>query len=191
MGGITKLALILSVASAFLFPHSKINQRKKEVDLSRLERLSPAAFPQLPKNLVRRLQARRCTIPQADLEPKPNNVIPGQFIRKGQADWAVLCSRGGRSSILVFWGDSKKSPVALAKASDDAYWLGNAGEGFHYYRHLMTADKKYILIHYREYGREQPIPPINHDGIDDGFLEKGSEVYYYYRGKWWTLPGAD
>jgi hypothetical protein len=156
-----------------------------------LERLPPSTFRQLPRNVVRSLHARGCAIPQTDLEPKPNNVISGEFAKRGQTDWAVLCSRGGNSSILVFWGRGIKSPAELAKAPDDAYWLGNNEEGFHYYRHLMTADRKYILVHYREYGRGEFIPPIKHDGIDDGFLEKGSEVYYFYRGKWVSLPGAD
>jgi len=108
-----------------------------------------------------------------------------------RTDWAVLCSRDGKSSILVYWGGSVNSPAELAKAPDEGYWLGNDKEGFHYYRQIMTANKKYILLHYREYGRGEFIPQINHDGIDDGFLEKGSEVYYFYRHKWLLLPGAD
>ena len=156
-----------------------------------LERLPPSTFHQLPRSVVRALRSRGCAIPQTDLEPRPNNIITGEFAKRGQKDWAVLCSRGGNSSILVFWGGGIKAPAELAKAPDEAYWLGNNGEGFHYYRHLMRADRKYILVHYREYGRGEFIPSINHDGIDDGFLEKGSEVYYFYRRKWLSLPGAD
>jgi hypothetical protein len=156
-----------------------------------LERLPPSAFSQLPRNVVRTLHALGCAIPQTELKPKPNNVISGEFARQGQTDWAVLCSRNGNSSILVFWDGGTKSPAELAKSPDEAYWLGNSADGFHYYRHLMVADRKYILVHYREYGRGQSIPPINRDGIDDGFLEKGPEVYYFYRGKWLQLPGAD
>jgi hypothetical protein len=32
---------------------------------------------------------------------------------------------------------------------------------------------------------------MNHQGIDDAFLEKASVTYYYYRGKWLQLTGAD
>ena len=183
-------ASTLAVSMVLYAADNKGVQNKKATD-SNLERLPPIALHQLPKRVVRSLQARGCKIPQTDLEPRPNNVIRGEFAKKGQTDWAVLCSRGGASSILVFWGGSTKAPTELAKAPDDAYWLGNAREGFHYYRQLMVADRDYILVHYREYGRGQPVPPINHDGIDDGFLEKGSEVYYRYRGKWVSLPGAD
>jgi len=179
-----------------LYAGSFLIYRTKEPDnlssaIFDLERLLPSTFHQLPRNVVRTLRSRGCAIPQTDLEPRPNNIITGEFAKRGQKDWAVLCSRGGNSSILVFWGDGIKAPSELAKAPDKAYWLGNNEEGFHYYRHLMRADRKYILAHYREYGRGEFIPSINHDGIDDGFLEKGSEVYYLYRRKWLSLPGAD
>lgn len=183
---IAVLLLFLCVAN------SRETQERLRAAAQGIERLPPTSFPQLPRNIVRRLQARSCTIPQTDLEPRPNNVISGKFARKGKTGWAVLCSKGGVSSILVFWDRATESPAELAKYSDDAYWLGNAGEGFHYYRHIMVADKDYILVHYKEYDHSnKPPPPITHDGIDDGFLEKGSEVLYYYRGKWLELPGAD
>jgi hypothetical protein len=183
------IALLLSGTSLAL--HSRDEQGKLNVASPSIERFPPSAFPKLSKNIVKNLRARGCTIPQAGFNPKPNNVISGEFAKRGQTDWAVLCSRGGISSILVFWGGSVKSPAELAKAPDDAYWLGNNRDGFHYYRHIMVADREYILAHYKEYGRGEFIPPINHYGIDNGFLEKGSEVYYYNRGKWLLLPGAD
>ena len=183
--------IIAVLTSVSLAPHGKDAGDKLHVPYPNIERLTPVAFPQLPKNLMKNLQARGCTIPQAGFKPKPNNVISGDFAKRGQTDWAALCSRGGESSILVFWGGSVKSPAELAKAPDDAYWLGNDRDGFHYYRHIMVADRDYILAHYREYGRGGFIPPINHDGIDDGFLEKGSAVYYFHRDKWLSLPGAD
>lgn len=183
--------MTLVLTGVALTPHGKDGRGNLHVADPTLERLPPSAFPQLPKSVLENLRARGCTIPQAGFKPKPNNVISGEFAKRGQTDWAVLCSRGGASSILVFWGGSVKSTAALAKAPDAAYWLGNDREGFHYYRQIMTADREYILVHYKEYGRGEFIPPINHDGIDDGFLEKGSEVNYYYRGKWLSLPGAD
>jgi hypothetical protein len=46
------------------------------------------------------------------------------------------------------------------------------------------------MRHYRAYGGPEP-PPIDHHGIDDAFLEKGSITWYFYRGKWLQLTGAD
>jgi uncharacterized protein YegP (UPF0339 family) len=48
----------------------------------------------------------------------------------------------------------------------------------------------YILEHNRAYRRPKP-PTIDHEGIEDAYTGKGSEVHYYYRGKWLKLMGAD
>jgi hypothetical protein len=34
-------------------------------------------------------------------------------------------------------------------------------------------------------------PPLDHDGIDDGVVEKGSSVWYWYRGRWLELTGSN
>jgi hypothetical protein len=34
-------------------------------------------------------------------------------------------------------------------------------------------------------------PPINQQGIEDSFVEKGSVIFYYYEGTWLRLTGAD
>lgn len=44
--------------------------------------------------------------------------------------------------------------------------------------------------HYRAYGGPEP-PPIDHQGIDDAFLEKASTTWYYDGGRWLQLQGAD
>jgi hypothetical protein len=44
--------------------------------------------------------------------------------------------------------------------------------------------------HYKAYGGEKP-PAIDHEGINDLFYGKASEVLYFYRGKWLHLTGAD
>jgi hypothetical protein len=37
-----------------------------------------------------------------------------------------------------------------------------------------------------------PKPPrIDHQGIDDAFIEKGSSVWYFRAGRWLKLNGAD
>ena len=41
----------------------------------------------------------------------------------------------------------------------------------------------FIMRHYRAYGGPRP-PPIEHQGIDDAFLEKASVTWYFYNGKW-------
>ena len=154
-------------------------------------RLKPAAFSQLPKNIVLSLQKRNCTVPQTFNDSTPHNVIRGQFARRGQFDWAILCSRNRVSSILVFWNGSTKSVAEIAR-SDDKDFLqtidDTANIGFS--RAIDVVGKGHIFAHYREYGGRRP-PPIKHQGINDAFVEKASFVHYFYRKRWLKLQGAD
>ena len=48
----------------------------------------------VPAWVIAELKARGCKIPQASyFDPKPHNLIRGQFVTPGQLDWAALCSR--------------------------------------------------------------------------------------------------
>jgi len=147
---------------------------------AQIARLSPAAFPELPTNLVQELQRRGCTIPQETWSGKRNNVVNGQFAKPGQTDWAVLCSLKGVSTILVFWNASEKNPDAIAPADD-----GDNAQP----RGIRAVGRDFIMRHYRAYGGPKP-PPIDHQGIDDA-SEKASIVWYLYKGQWLQLTGAD
>lgn len=154
-------------------------------------RLAPSEFHQLPKNIIRNLQARQCTIPQSFIIAKPHNVISGEFSKRGQIDWAILCSRAGISSILVFWGGFDTSVAEISRAPDRDFLQVIDGEGrIGFSRVLNGVDRKYILDRYKNYGGPKP-PPIKHQGINDAFAEKASVVHYFYRGKWVELQGAD
>jgi hypothetical protein len=153
-------------------------------------RLSPTAFPELPAGIVRALLARDCKVPQLWGVEEPHNVVRGEFARPGQKDWAVLCSRAGHSTLLVFWGSLADSVAELGLAADQGFLQG-VGEGqIGFSRRISVVGREYILDHYREYGGPKP-PPIDHDGIDDAFDGKVSVVLYYYKGEWLTLQGAD
>ena len=154
-------------------------------------RLPPTAFSRLPKNVVSFLQRRGCTVPQTYLSRKPHNVVHGEFRRRGQTDWAVLCSRDGESSILVFWRGSTKSVSEIARAPDEGYMQTVAGGAkVGYSRMIEAVGRGYIISHYKSYGGPKP-PPIDHQGIDDIYAEKASVVRYRYRGRWLELQGAD
>jgi hypothetical protein len=155
-----------------------------------ITRLSPNAFSELPRQVMRKLLSLGCTIPQARGISDQHNVIKGKFQRRKQTDWAVLCSRKRISSILIFWkGSADFSEIARAPDRVFLQTIDGAGTiGFS--RAISSADKSYIMEHYREYHGPRP-PPISHQGIDDGFLEKGSTIHYYYGRKWRELQGAD
>jgi len=164
-------------------------QDRWETANAAVRRLPPAAFPQLPPRIRSALEGRGCLIPQNYSDAHPHNVVHGQFARPGQIDWAVLCSRRDTSTILVFWRGAADSVAELAPAADRNY-LQEMPEGIVYSRGLGVADARYIRQHYARYGGPSP-PPLDHDGIDDGFEGKASEVHYSYRGRWLTLTGAD
>ncbi len=153
-------------------------------------RLDPKMFSQLPKTIISDLTRRRCTIPQSYIQPGSHNVIKGEFKIKGQKDWAVLCSRKGVSSILIYWNGSIKNASSIASAEDKDFLQGIGGSKIGFSRVIGVADAKYINEHYESYGGPKP-PKITHNGINDAFAEKAAAISYLHRGKWLKLQGAD
>jgi hypothetical protein len=181
--------LLLAVTPVFgQLPEDR--KRRFEEAERRMLRLPPAAFPELPANVTRELQRRGCTVPQEAFTKKPHNVIKGEFAKPGQTDWAVLCSVQGVSSILVFWNGSAENPAALAATEDRNYLQGISAEEIGFSRGIAPVGKEFIMRHYKAYGGPTP-PPIDHQGIDDSYIEKASVTWYFYARKWVKLTGAD
>jgi hypothetical protein len=176
---------------ALLVPACVLAQDKWTVAEERIVRLKPKAFRQLPDAVLRDLERRRCRIPQTFLSGEPHNVIMGSFARKGQTDWAVLCSRNGRSSVIVYWNGSPRSISRTGDAGDKNFLQtidGNGTIGFS--RSIQPVGRETIIASYRSYGGRRP-PSIDHEGIDDAYVEKASVILYFYRGRWIELQGAD
>ena len=167
-----------------------ISQRLWEAAERQIVRLSPAAFPELPTNVLAALQQRGCTIPQVPMIRGRHNVIKGEFSKPGQTDWAVLCSVGRVSSVLVFWNGSEASPAEIAKRRDVDRLQSWGGGKIVYSSAITPVGRGYILEHSKAYGGTKP-PAIDHQGINDLLYGKASEVLYFYRGKWLHLTGAD
>jgi hypothetical protein len=153
-------------------------------------RLSPSTFPKLPKEVLADLKRRGCLIPQVPPAKQPHNVIRGEFAKPGQTDWAILCSIGCISSILVYWNGSAANPAQIAEREDFGFLQNSGADGIVYSRAIAPVDRTYIVQHYRAYGGTKS-PPVDHKGIDDAFVEKGSVVFYFCQGKWLQLTGAD
>lgn len=188
-----RLRIILSfatVAGSGVAQLSPDIQRLFETADRQVVRLSPAAFPELPNNLRAELQRRGCTIPQLSMTKEHHNVIKGEFVKPGQTDWAVLCSIGRVSAILVFWNASEINPGRIAEMKDIDLLQGAGGDKIVYSRAITPVGKAYITVHYEGNGGPPP-PPIDHQGIDDAFVGKASVVNYLYQGKWLHLTGAD
>lgn len=149
--------------------------------------IDPRTFPDLPAHVLEQLEKSNCRIPQAsDIEesPEPNNAIKGNFARKDQEDWAVLCSSGGASSIFMFWGGNEQCSSEIARA-DDYTFLQNFGDGKrHYSRSIYTmTDKEHIAFRFEAYGGAKA-PLIDHDAIGDVYLEKAESAHYCRESRW-------
>ncbi len=117
-------------------------------------------------------------------------VIKGSFIKPHEIDWAVLCSVNRTSTILIFRNASPTRVLEIAREPDINRLQVEGGEKIGYCREISSVGRDFIMRHYDAYGGVKP-PPIDHQGIDDAFVEKASVVLYFYRGKWLPLTGAD
>jgi hypothetical protein len=153
-------------------------------------RLAPAMFRELSAEIQQYLRRRNCTIPQSWTNQRPHNVVRGRFTGSTDTDIAVLCSIGQTSRILVFRSGLTAQVAELAPQPDDGYLQRVDGRAFGFSRALEVATPAYIQEHYEAYGGPKP-PPLNHDGINDIFVEKASVVWYWYNGRWLQLQGAD
>lgn len=170
-------------------PSQELSREFSEADFQ-VTRLAPSAFPELPANIRRELEHRGCTIPQVRADKKPQNVVEGEFTRKGQTDWAVLCSVNRVSTILVFHNASPRNPSELAREADSNKLQVVGADVIAYSRSISRVGREYILSHYADYGGPKP-PTIDHPGINDAFLEKASVVHYFHAGRWLKLAGAN
>jgi hypothetical protein len=139
------------------------------------------SFPALAPAARQALERRGCRVPQSPYaESKPNNVVRGQFTRPGQTDWAALCAVGDRMIVVVMWGAVAACPDTISQTAatvSDEHGLG-------------VVDSAYIEQHEQWYGGGRAFP-ISHEGIDFGYEDKASMVWYCHEGVWWELPGAD
>lgn len=111
----------------------------------RIVLLAPTQFPEIPRNVVRELNRRGCTIPQEAFTRKRNNVIQGEFARRGQKDLAALCSVRGMSTILIFWRKSERDPAAIAPTEDRIFLQDTDGREISFSRSISPMGKDSIL----------------------------------------------
>ena len=167
----------------------QVTNRWERAELE-IERLPPDAFASLSPNVVADLNRVGCTIPQPWQTVEPTNVVYGRFTDPGRMDVAVLCSVEGVSSVRVYRGGSTTDVAMVTSEPDRRYLMDVGGGETGFTREIGVADPAYIRDHHAAYGGPQP-PPLDHDGIDDGFFEAASVVWYWHDDEWLQLTGAD
>lgn len=183
---------ICLVASIFAISSNAVAQLKAE-DFQRADkktvRLNPSDFD-LPSYVRTGLEQRGCTIPQPfNAGNEKKNVIKGRFKSAKETDWAVLCSHKRRSSILVFYGPSGQTDEIADMPDSDYLQVISGGREIGYSRQLAVAAPSAIRRHLARL--RQTARNINHDGIENIFVEKGSMIWLRVDGNWKQLTRAD
>lgn len=184
-------ALAFPVCLLLAFPAQGLGEAEHP-KMRPARRLSPTEFPKLPARVVAELVRQGCTIPQASNggEFSFDNVISGSFARRGQKDFAVLCSRDGRTHIHVVWGGAARCESELESHPDALAGGIVEPRGFDYPRAITSASQTRIASYRAGFGGPKP-PDRSHAGIEDMTLEKASTIHYCARGKWFALQGMD
>ncbi len=190
LDGPWRAAEVMAEIDWYLMPTSQPREDQWDRAARLTKRLPPSAFPELPKPFAAELEQLRCTIPQSGYGGERGNVIHGNFAAPGQEDWAVLCSRGGASVILVFWGGPVQCPRELGLAEDKSFLQTVGGGRIGFSRGISTRNSYHVYPSEDSAGVEREVE-LEHDGIDSAFEGKASSVLFCRAGKWISFSGAD
>ena len=158
-----------------------------------IRRLTPAAFADLPNAVRHDLESRECSVPQPWDGRAPHNVIRGAFTNAGVVGWAVLCSVRDTSQILIYRassGNVAQVVDSLLRDADRAWMQGIGGNRWGYSRLLQTMPLRKIRA-WRNFDGHAVPQPIDHDAIQQVFLDKAAEAFYFAAGRWYRHTTAD
>ncbi|HEX3470195.1 MAG TPA: hypothetical protein VHT28_03335 [Silvibacterium sp.] len=149
-------------------------------------RLLPlASFPGLPAAIAAQLNEKKCLVPQTFEARTPENVIHGALERKGSDDWAVLCSVNGATTLYVFFQSQFTTPIALRRQRDTE-WLGSEVLGAY-----GSAWGISLRLPSQISSSRSGTLGLDHDGIEDAYIEKSSATHYFQNGSWITLESPN
>ena len=93
--------------------------------------------------------------------------------------------------ILVYWGGPTKCPSELRPAADKHFLQGIGGARIGFSRGINPTDSYHA---YAEAGDTTGVDrdvKLEHDGIDDAFEGKASQIVFCRNGTWLVFSGAD
>jgi len=154
---------------------------------TRVKRLPPSAFPDLPAPAREWLEKEGYKIPQSWHTEESHNAFWGDFFKAGTKDWAVLASRNLESRIIVFIRGVEPDTVPNTLEKDIDY-LRRYGEYIEYGRIIEMIDSSYITEYYAK--MENAIP-ITHQGIYVVGKNGSPFALYSYEQTWHMLPLHD
>ena len=185
----TKIIICMSLAFPIVMFASNANERP-------LKTLSPDKFAVLNDEIKEWLNKNEYKIPQLFYDDTdPHNCITGDFNGDDIADTAVMATKEGYSHIFIFWSGKIDKIEEISKFENINAYQGlgydennNKIWGFSCY--IDKAEQEYIVKKNPSILETLKVSKL-HDGLIDGFAEKGSLIMYKHKGKWIDLLGAD
>lgn len=164
------LMAALCVAAAAQTTAEEVRRQGPEVRY-----LDPAQLRELPEVIRTDMGKLGCRVPKFLTWDARHNAIQGQFFKPGQTDWAVLCQVGDKTGILLYPGGvATDLPMLRSEPTDPARTI-----------HVVSA---FVLQKRAVRDRpDEPPPPFDHDGIEDGPIQKPGRVIYHRDDEWAEL----
>lgn len=158
--------------------------------VQQIRHLPPSAFPGLPVRVRQALEALGCQVPQVYGEAKPNNLIHGEFARRGQTDWAALCSNNGRFGLVIIWGGGSRCSLPTLRAWEISAVQGEGNGEAGFGEAIAPITPKGMKENANLQGLKLAFNPT-HDGITYLWVDKASVDCYCQSGKWLRGEGTD
>jgi hypothetical protein len=193
MGRSILLALVCSVAIAQTTSVRQSNLTARPLSPIVRER-APDQVHRLPAQVQADLISKHCKLPvYAGPFGLTGAYTSGHFRDRTTLDWAVVCHVPDRSGKHVLQRVFVYSPGPNGWKSDQlAFPNGTEPEGQDCEESVSAASPAVI----RDYNRAlagglEQLPSLAHEGVEVGYCEKASEIYFYRAGHWLKLQGAD
>ncbi len=151
-----------------------------------IRRLPPSSFPKLPAPIRGALEARSCLIPQSYQAHKPENVVRASLSAPNSADWAVLCSTNGTTSLLVFFATTPQEPTVLATTPETERLALNLSTGVYGFNWVIDPASP-ERVHEAQLNMRTHIPAIDHDALADSVIDHRTVYHFLVNGTWTLL----
>ena len=157
-------------------------------------RLAPSAFPLLPVAIRQDLNRRHCLVPQPYDAHAPTNVAQGAFTAVRVSEWAILCSARDTSQIIILRilsSGEVRAVDSLERAADIGWVQGIDDKRWGFSRLIRTLSRDRIHAWRRDDGGRAIPQPIDHDAIEQAFIGKAADAFYYAAGRWYRRGTSD
>ena len=101
-----------------------------------------------------------------------------------------LISINAISSIRVYRGGTTADVAVVNRVMEDSFLQDVGGGEYGFSRAIYLAEPSHIRETHAAFGGPE-LPPLDHDGLGDAFLEKASMIWYWHDSEWLQPTWAD